>query len=445
MPHNPAAAKASPQVTASVLLDETPPPSFSTWTIRIVAAALAAFLVWAQVMPLRELTIATGEILPSGFAREVQHLEGGTLLEILVEESDAVSAGQVIARMDVRDVRAELSRAKARARAAELSLERLAAVAEGRMAALEAAPVAGGAALLPTAMAAQLTLFDAQTASARAVLSRIDAEIDAAVRQVSALEAKVERLSAEKTIVSDALERRSPLMARGLVRLTEFESLQRDALRTEAELAAAEAELDRERLTIAGKEAERAEAVSRLREAALREVVDLQVERVAAEAEVTRLSDRLARAEITAPIDGAVKLLPARAPAVLQPGGLVAEIVPVDAQVIAEVRVSPTDIGHVEVGDYAMIKIDTYDFTRYGAIDGAVASISPSTLLDEQAEPYFRVRVTLAEDGLGAGAARLPLSPGMGMTAEILTGEKSLMQYLLRPFRAMLDRPLTER
>ena len=121
------------------------------------------------------------------------------------------------------------------------------------------------------------------------------------------------------------------------------------------------------------------------------------------------------------------------------------QIVPIDERLLAEVKVSTTDVGHIKVGDSAQIKVGTYDFSTYGSIDGTLESISASTFLDPEKKPYYRCEITLATNYLGSDPTKNLIFPGMTVTADIKTSKKSLLQYMLKPINRTFGEAFKER
>ena len=137
---------------------------------------------------------------------------------------------------------------------------------------------------------------------------------------------------------------------------------------------------------------------------------------------------------IVSPVDGIIQSIPnSSSGSVIQPGGTVAVIVPTTATALLEAKLSPRDIGFVRVGQKAKIKIDAYDYSRYGSIDGTVKKISPTTDADEKGGVYYKVQIDIEKPYFGNNPEVLHLLPGMTGEADIVTGEKTIFQYLWKP------------
>jgi len=168
---------------------------------------------------------------------------------------------------------------------------------------------------------------------------------------------------------------------------------------------------------------------------------------IAETAEVARkLEDRAERTLLRAPTSGVLRGLAVHRPGtVLPPGGLIAEIMPHDAPLVADVRITPRDIGFIEVGQPVHVKVQAFDYARYGAVEGVVERVSAGTFLDEQRQPHYRVRIALKQQHVGRDPGKAQLVPGMTVQADITTGNKTVLQYLLKPIYSAMAASFHER
>jgi HlyD family secretion protein/adhesin transport system membrane fusion protein len=159
-----------------------------------------------------------------------------------------------------------------------------------------------------------------------------------------------------------------------------------------------------------------------------------------------KLQDRVSRLDITAPVSGVVKGLKVNTiQSVIKPGETIMEIIPADDRLIVETKVTTSDIGHVYIGQVAEVKVNSYDPHRFGTIMGKVKQISASTFLDEQHIPYFQATITLDKDFIGSSVDKYKIIPGMTVQADIKTGEKSVLDYLLKPIYRGFQNAFQER
>jgi HlyD family secretion protein/adhesin transport system membrane fusion protein len=238
------------------------------------------------------------------------------------------------------------------------------------------------------------------------------------------------------------------------------EGLAHDGLTTrlsvlEAQRLFMSAKAEHERLTgqyasaqrsLAESEARIAEAQSTAIDEARQEAARVALE-IAETAEIVRkLEDRAERTLVRAPISGTVRGLTVHRPGtVLPPGMLVAEIMPQDAPLVADVRLMPRDIGFIEVGQTVHLKVQAFDYSRFGSVEGVVERVSAGTFLDEQRQPHYRARIALKQQHVGPDPRVARLAPGMTTQADITTGHKTVLQYLLKPIYSAMAASFHER
>jgi membrane fusion protein, adhesin transport system len=156
--------------------------------------------------------------------------------------------------------------------------------------------------------------------------------------------------------------------------------------------------------------------------------------------------DRVDRLDIRSPVAGLVQDLKVHSVGeVLAAGGIVARVVPVNDVLEAEVRIAPADVGHVHVGEQVRIKVSSFEYVRYGTIKGTISKISPTTFTDENGKPYYKSNVQLDRTYMGPGAGVNPILPGMVVQADIVTGSRTLIEYLLKPIYLALQDSFHER
>ncbi len=419
------------------------PPMWGALFFVMIAAYLAALIVWASIGKVDTYASGQGKVVPSTQIQRVQNLEGGILTQLLVAEGDRVQEGQIVARIDDVAFASEYQQNRQRYLALSAAVARLNAEISG-----EPAPVFPDEVLLEgkAFVEAERGLFanrQQELASSREALTRQLAQRQQELRTFQDREAWLTRSfelsNRELEIVREVAERgyRSQL---DLIRL------QRQSNEIDGQLRTA-------RLSIPGSRAAIAEIEARLDErmqAYKREAsVELSRQRsdLAATTEILRsMADRVARRDVRAPASGTVKQIGQRTiGGVLEPGSVIMEIVPSQEELLVEARIRPSDIAFVHEGQDAVVKISAYDFSIYGGLRGKVARISADTIPDERGEPWFLVRVRADRMSLGTGERPLPISAGMTATVDIVTGERTVMQYLLKPILKATDRALTER
>ncbi|MEL7526755.1 MAG: HlyD family type I secretion periplasmic adaptor subunit [Pseudomonadota bacterium] len=421
-------------------LEEGPPPFAYRRILQVLSLGAAAFLGWSVVGQVREVAKASGEIVPAGKVQTVGHLEGGIVAEVLVQEGQLVEKGTPLVRLQETATSSDLERVRTRLQFLEREEQRL--VLNPDFSNISDLRSGEGFDFSEAQQAASEAQQRAQEQEQEALKARIDereAELSSVVERIAFQRTQVE-IEEEKFTIQQTLydqgysSKRRFLDAKSALQLaqSELSELIGRKGRTEAQLAEARASLER---SIASAAEELAEERSR--------VVQERNE-LAFEAEKQR--DRFDRLFVRAPASGHIKALNLKGPgSVLAPGDVVAEIVPSNSDLVAEVRVSPRDIGHVEVGDEAEIAVTTFDPNIQGTLKGEVTVLSASSFRDEYGNYYFKASIPLSSNMIGRGAQAETISPGMVVDAKIVTGSKSVMQYLLKPVTRAIGDPLSER
>ncbi|HEK1007811.1 TPA: HlyD family type I secretion periplasmic adaptor subunit [Pseudomonas putida] len=358
--------------------------------ITVCALMLAAFLGWAAWFEVTEVSTGTGKVIPSSREQVIQSFEGGIIAEMNVAEGDMVERGQILAQLDPTKTASSVGESEAKYRAAKASVARL------------RAEVTGKPLVFPDSLRDSADLIDAETAlyqTRRRGLEQTLAGIEDSLR-----------------LVRSELKITENLAKMGASSRVEVIRLNRQ--RSELELKANEARSDylvraREELAKASAEADSLSEVIRGR------------------------SDSLTRLTLRSPVRGIVKDIEVNTlGGVVQPGGQVMKIVPMDERLLIETRIAPRDIAFIHPDQAAKVKISAYDYSVYGGLDGKVVGISPDTLQDEVKPEiyYYRVFIRTEQDSLQNKAGKhFAIVPGMIATVDIRTGEKTILDYLIKP------------
>jgi HlyD family secretion protein/adhesin transport system membrane fusion protein len=385
-----------------------------------------------------EIAVTSGEIVPSGRVRPVQHLEGGIVAQILVSEGERVEVGQPLVRLDAAAAEAEQQRLRQRRDALRLECERLAAFAEDRAADWS------GHATDPALLADQERLLAAEREARGTQLALIADQIAVRTSELRSARDAREVLEAQMRLLREELAIRKDLFRRELNSRLPVVSAQLQLGTAEAEAQRLDGSVESLVAQIGELEGRAEDARAQLRRDAYGRLAAARQELGEVEKTLAGMGDRLARLVVTSPARGLVQELRAKVPgAVLEPGGLVAEIVPSEERLLAEVRVTPRDIGFVKVGQPARVKVTAYDFTRFGVLEGRLVRVSASTFVDPQKNPYYAARIELRPDPMQDRGR--DLLPGMVVQADITTGRKTVLEYLLKPIYAMAEGAFHER
>ena len=425
----------------AIQLEETPPVGIINIAIVFSGLLFIALVVWAHVTQIKEVSSTRGEVIPADLIHNVQHLEGGIVSEILVRNGDYVHAGDTLLRFAPPAAMSELDQMSARYVTLLLQQERLQALIEDRE------PDFGRHADdYPELAHQQEIIFQAQRNSQRQKLAVINQQIEQKKSEKTRSKNQSEIMKKEVALLEEQVNIRKGLNASGVVARDEL-------LNTEIQLTENLREYRQYQDNYSVADTTLAEARQRYKDSQLQFIKDIQLEAgkvigELAEVEQTlvRLTDRARRLNVVAPVSGIVQALAVNSiNAVVEPGKVILRIVPMDDELIVESRIPPDDIGHVHIGQSAEVKVDSYDAGRFGSIIGTVKQISATTYLDERNNPYYRAEITLQKSWVGDDPAVMKIIPGMTVQANIETGSKSVLAYLLRPISRGFSNAFSER
>ena len=425
----------------AVLLEEGGISVFVRSAMVMLSVGFLALIAWSATTEIKETAITFGQVMPTSAVNKIQHLEGGIIEEIMVRDGDLVEKGQVLLRLKADGAQAELSQTETRLGNLQLEAERFRALAEGREPDFTILHER-----YPELAQNQEEIYRIQTeldANQNEILQVQIKERNAELAQLSEQEATLRK---SVDLLSQEVTMRRSLYEQGLNSKVLFLNIQRELNEAQGNLSGVVAEQARARETIAEAKLRLNELEKSQREESITELGRLGGEIAQAREALRKLRDRVARLEIVAPTRGYIKGLQfTTIGGVIAPAQVVMELVPIDDVLIAETRISTEDIGHVHLGQPVTVKVSAFDFIRYGGIEGELVSISASTFVDEEGRPYYKGKVALEADAVGEGASAQKIIPGMTVQADIQTGERTLLQYLLKPVYVSLDQAFSER
>jgi adhesin transport system membrane fusion protein len=423
------------------ILAEHPVPSLRVpaW---ICCFFLAAGLIWAWQAQLDEVAIARGEVIPQGRVKVVQHLEGGIVQSIAVQEGSKVVAGDLLLTLELSPTAINREELQIRLDAFVLNRARLEAEANGGAPQFPAAE----AARRPELVRAERESYDARRREFQAAIAGIQEQ----VRQRELLHSELEATKASKIndlrLARERLRLGASLLSGNLIPRIEYIQMQRDVEKLDGEHAVLLQQIPRAEAAIA-------ETRERIREEQLkfqRQAFE-ELGRVEAQLQRTRelLSDAVGqrvRTEIRSPSDGVVKNIRyTTVGGVVRSGDPIMEVVPADDRLVVEAKLSPVDRGYVREGQRAVVKVTAYEFVRYGGLEGKVALIAADSTTESNGTVYFRVVVETDRSHLGDQPGDYPVVAGMQATVDIHTGARSVIDYLVRPVLKLRHEAFRER
>jgi len=395
--------------------------------VRAALAIVVLLIVWASLAHVDEVTKGDGKVIPSRQLQLVQSLDGGVVSEILVKEGQVVEQDQLLLKIDETRATSGVRESAAQGFSLRARLARLRALGEGT------------AFQPPTptrdeekhTVEEERRLYEQRVSELSTLLAINQQQLQQ--RQQELGEARVRKSTAERALdlSQQELAKTKPLLAGGAVSEV-------DILRLEREVAKARGDSDQSSAMIARMQAAVGEAQRKIQETELnfrndarKELSEVLGKLNALNEGAVALNDKVDKSQIKSPVRGRVqRLLANTVGGVVQPGKDIVEIVPLDDALVLEAKVLPRDIAFIHPGQEATVKFSAYDFSIYGGLSAVVENISPDTIVDEKNNAYYLVRVRTHQANF---SEKMPIIPGMTAEVDILTGNKTVMSYLLKP------------
>lgn len=421
------------------ILEQT--PRGATLLLWAMALFLSAAIVWASLAELDEVVRGQGEIIPSKQLQIVQNLEGGIVSEILVREGDLVEAGQVVMRIEDQRFSSSVRENEVRYFELAAKLARLKAEADG---ADYQSPNEMPAEYRPLEVE-ELALMRARADELVSNLEVLTSQKSQKQQELLEAKSRLAQVSDSYQLLLRELEITEPLLKEGVISEVEFLRLKRQVNDLKGERSSIQLSLPRVEASVAEIEKRIKELGHQFKSTARSEYNELLAEQARLKQALSGMQDRMRRTEVRSPLKGTVKeVIVSTVDGVVKPGDSLISVVPWEDKLIVEAKLSPADIGHLRVGQKAVVKVSAYDFSIYGGAPANLNYISASTFLNEKEEAYFLVRLETENSFLNEQQKLLPLMAGMTVSVDVLTGKKTVMDYLLKPILKAKNSALRE-
>lgn len=418
-------------------------------------------LLWAGWAKLDEVTVGQGKVIPSMQLQVIQNLEGGIVKEVMVKEGQIVEKGQPLLRIDdtrfrsdfrereqeVVTIRGDVARLKAEIASVKVNVSD--GVPWRDQVKVESQQIEfpdGFEKVFPEEAAREHSVQNERLNNLANQLFILGQQIQQKEQQIVEVNSKVKTIGRSVELASKELNISRPLAKEGIVPQVELIKLERQVNEMQGEL-------ESNRLMLPKANSELREAILKRNDAALKYRADAQTELNQQQGKLSQLSegqvglrDRVDRTTVQAPVKGTVKAIKVNTVGgVVQPGMDMMEIVPLEDTLLIETKISPKDIAFIRPGLDAVVKFTAYDFTIYGGLKGKVEQISADSIQDEKENTFYLVRIRTDKSYLGDEQHALPIIPGMLASADIITGKKSVLEYLLKPILRAKQSALRER
>lgn len=428
-----------PEVDGTLLEDS---PTLARITVWLVSLLLLTALVWAKFAVLEEVTMGEGKAIPSSKIQVIQNLEGGIVAEIFVREGQLVNKGDVLLRLDDTRFLSNRGESDADRMALTARLERLQAEAEGRPLVMPAEITLKA----PQLVEDELALYNSRQDRLHSEQRTLNEQLRQKTQELAEFSSKQQQYRSSLGLIQQELNMSQPLVSSGAISEVEILRLRRSAVEMRGSLDATTLAIPRAQAGISEIKSKMEESELAFRSDAFKELNEVRTELQKITASSLAIDDRVSRTTVQSPVHGIIKQLKVNTiGGVVQPGSDLLEIVPLEDNLLIEAKVRPQDVAFLHPGQKAMVKFSAYDYTIYGGLKANLELISADTITDEEGNSFYLIQVRTDKNHLGSDAHPLLIIPGMIATVDIITGEKSVLDYLLKPVLKARAEALRER
>ena len=428
-----------PEVDGTLLEDS---PTLARLTVWLVGLLLLVALVWAKFALLEEVTMGEGKAIPSSKIQVIQNLEGGIVAEIFVREGQLVNKGDVLLRLDDTRFLSNRDESDADRMALSARLQRLQAEAAGRPLEMPAEITEKA----PQLVEDELALYNSRQDRLHSEQRTLNEQLRQKTQELAEFSSKQQQYRSSLGLIQQELNMSQPLVSSGAISEVEILRLRRSAVEMRGSLDATTLAIPRAQAGISEIKSKMEESELAFRSDAFKELNEVRTELQKITASSLAIEDRVSRTTVQSPVHGIIKQLKVNTiGGVVQPGSDLLEIVPLEDNLLIEAKVRPQDVAFLHPGQKAMVKFSAYDYTIYGGLKANLELISADTITDEEGNSFYLIQVRTDKNHLGSDAHPLLIIPGMIATVDIITGEKSVLDYLLKPVLKARAEALRER
>ena len=429
-------------LSQSALIEESAAPYMIRTILFMSSVVILMLIFWAGLTKVDEIAITNGEVIPNKYVQAIQHLEGGIISEININEGDLVEKGQTLLTLDGTEVKQDLAALEAKNLALKYQLLRLKAFIDGTdpdftpLADNEHKELAGS----------QLRAFQSMVAAKETERSILNQQISQKEDALVMLEKKQSTLQDNFKLVTEERDMKKKLVDKGHISRFKFLEVEKEFNDLEGELDETSSGINQARTSIQEYKDRLSSLEAKYKDDAYRELTVLESDMAQLKENIEKLQEQVSRLEIRSSSYGYVKSLKVKTiGAVVQTGQVLAEIVPLEGNLIVETQINPKDVGHIQIGQRVTVKFSAYDFSRYGTVEGRLDYISATTFVNTDNSRYYLGRVSLSKNYVGNDSKYNIILPGMTVQADIVTGSKSILAYLLKPIHTSVSTAFTER
>jgi adhesin transport system membrane fusion protein len=432
-------------------LAESGSPKIIIASMLAICFVIVLLLLWAGFTDIDEVANGTGEIVPIDQIIPVQHLDGGIVYKTFINDGDTVKKGQPLFELNPEPNTSDLKRLQKRQNSLEIGIYRLQSQLNGKnlseadiMNVITYKDITEPALMrLEIANAEQYQEQELKQAEYNRV--QLASRLEQEKTNLKNAQSQIYHLEERKKVIEDQLQMYNQLSSQQAVSRVDVLNVQERLQEIMGNLLDAVKNYTAIESTILDLENKLRTFEFDKNNAALKELNDDTAQLLEVREQISRAQIAVDQLLVKAATDGVIKGFSLHPGDVVTAGAVLFDIVPISSTLIAEIKISTTDVGQIAVGDPVQVKVGTYDFATYGAIEGTLTSISASTFLDPDKKPYYKCEVTLEKNYLGDDPAKNLVFPGMTVTAEVKTGKKSLLKYMLKPINRTFNQAFHEK
>lgn len=417
-------------------------PKRMRWALYFWLVATALFIAWASLTQIDEITRGAGEVVPSGDNQMIQNLEGGIIKEILVKVGENVKRGQPLLKIDNLKSEAQHNVSNIKQLELQAKIFRLVAEAEGDQFNVPFDTEQ----TMPKLIHNERSLFLSRQKQIQAKMHALEDKKRQKKQELKSTIQRIVSLRRSVSLIDEEVQMTKPMVEQGVKSKVAFMKLQREQNKLQEDLNTAESSIPSIEAGISEITNNMKEAKSDFRNQAKEELNEVTAEAMRVKESSEALGDQMERTTVRSPGKGIIqKLYVHTIGGVIQPGEDLIEIVPTDDMLWLEVKIKPSDIAFIYPGQKTIIKVSAYDFAIYGSLEGEVVHIAADTSTDKKDNVFYTIHIKTDKNYLGSEKKPLKIIPGMTVNVDILTGKKSVMDYILKPILKAKQYTFTER
>ncbi|TIS00772.1 MAG: HlyD family type I secretion periplasmic adaptor subunit [Mesorhizobium sp.] len=429
-----------------MLAKDDRPPLFASASVYIIGALFVAFTAWASFAEVDEIARGDGKVIPASKTQIIQASEAGVVQEIAVKIGQTVRKNDLIIRLDNTGNPSSLGEEQAKARALQARIARLKFEQSGNLEGAFPCP-SDIQKTAPEICDNEQKLLVARRDNFQVKLSVLKSRLDQREKELDEATANSDRLSKSLAVSDQETALVESMVKKGLMARTEQIRVEREQTDLRGQLNLAGETIKKSKAAITEAQLQVDELGLQLQQEALSDLTQALADLSVVDETIRGATDKVARTDIRSPVDGIVNTLDVNTlGAFVQPGAVVAGIVPTSETLLVEARVSPRDVAFIQPDQDALIKVTAYDFSIFGGIEGKVSNITADSLVDQKTgEPYYQVRVATEKSTLQRNGKTYSIIPGMICSVDIKTGRKTILNYLLKPINKARQEAMSER